>query len=422
VTNPEVPNSGVTVSNPPQLGALRGARIVLGVSGGVAAYKAVEVCRRLFDAGAHVMPVLTDDALRFIGALTFSALASEPARVSMWDSPEPSPHTRLGQTADLVVIAPCTANTFAAYANGMSDNLLTATLLATKAPVLICPAMHTEMWEQPSVQHNLRVLKDRGVHIVEPGVGVLASGDFGAGRLAEPEVIVNAVAALLAPARDFAGLTVLISAGGTREAIDPVRFIGNRSSGKQGYAVAAEALSRGAAVTLVSTVKLRVPDGCEVIAVESAADMHAAMTRLAAGADVVVMAAAVADFRPVNPSSLKIKKDPGSLEAPTVVLERTPDILAGLGDTKPASQVLVGFAAETNDLVANATDKLRRKRADMIVANDVSADGRGFEGDTNEVTLFTDQGAHHVDFTSKRAVARAVLDQVLAIRASRGAR
>jgi phosphopantothenoylcysteine decarboxylase / phosphopantothenate---cysteine ligase len=398
------------------LSALRGARVVLGVSGGVAAYKAVEVCRRLFDAGAYVMPVLTDDALRFVGALTFSALASEPARVSMWDSPEPSPHTKLGQSADLIVIAPCTANTLAAYTHGMSDNLLTATLLASKAPVLICPAMHTEMWEQPSVQANLQVLRDRGVHVVQPGVGALASGDFGAGRLAEPVAIVEAAATVLAPVRDFAGLTVVISAGGTREAIDPVRFIGNRSSGKQGYAIAAEAASRGGIVTIVSTVKLTVPDGCNVVSVESAADMHQAMRQLANQADVVVMAAAVADFRPVNPALHKIKKDPNVDDAPTVVLERTPDILAGLGESKPTGQILVGFAAETHDLVANATAKLLRKRADMIVANDVSAEGRGFEGDTNEVTLFTAQGAHHIDFTSKRAVARAVLDQVMVLR------
>jgi phosphopantothenoylcysteine decarboxylase / phosphopantothenate---cysteine ligase len=398
--------------------ALRGARVVLGVSGGVAAYKAVEVCRRLFDAGAYVLPVLTDDALRFIGALSFSALASEPARVSMWDSPEPSPHTMLGQTADLIVIAPCTANTLAAYAHGMSDNLLTATLLATKAPVLVCPAMHTEMWEQPSVQDNLQLLRDRGVHVVYPGVGALASGDFGAGRLADPAVIVTAAAAILAPARDLAGLTVVVSAGGTREAIDPVRFIGNRSSGKQGYAVAAEAASRGATVTIVSTVKLAAPPGCVVVEVESAAEMSDAMQTYSREADVVVMAAAVADFRPINPAQQKIKKDPNSTEAPSVTLERTPDILAGLGETKPVGQTLVGFAAETQDLVANATGKLIRKKADMIVANDVSADGRGFEGDTNEVTLFTSHGAHHIDFTSKRAVARAVLDQVMVLRGS----
>jgi phosphopantothenoylcysteine decarboxylase / phosphopantothenate---cysteine ligase len=402
----------------PNLSALRGARVVLGVSGGIAAYKAVEVCRRLFDAGAHVMPVLTEDALRFVGALTFSALASEPARTSMWDGPEPSPHTMLGQSADLVIVAPCTANTLAAYAHGTSENLLTATLLATRAPVVICPAMHTEMWEQPSVQANLATLKQRGVHIVEPGVGALASGDHGAGRLAEPAAIVIAAAAALSPRRDLAGLRIVISAGGTREAIDPVRFIGNRSSGKQGYAIAAEAASRGAQVTLVSTVGLAAPSGCEVIKVESAADMQQALVKISPTADVVVMAAAVADFRPINAATQKIKKDPTATDAPTMNLERTPDILAALGSAKPAGQILVGFAAETHDLVANATDKLQRKKADLMVANDVSAEGRGFEGDTNEVTIFSATGTHHVDFTTKRAVARAVLDQVVFLRAA----
>jgi phosphopantothenoylcysteine decarboxylase / phosphopantothenate---cysteine ligase len=410
------------MTTPVDLSALGGARVVLGVSGGIAAYKAIEVCRRLFDAGAHVMPVLTEDALRFVGALSFSALASEPARTSMWDAPEPSPHTTLGKSADLIVVAPCTAHTLAAFAAGLSDNLLQSTLLATRAPVLICPAMHTEMWEQPSVQTNLSTLRARGVHVVEPGVGALASGDFGAGRLADPATIVAAAAEVLAPHRDFAGLHVVVSAGGTREAIDPVRFIGNRSSGKQGYAVAAEAAARGARVTIVSTVSLPVPPGVEVVGVESAQQMADAMSGLGPTADVIVMAAAVADFRPVAPADRKIKKDPTATDAPTVVLERTPDILAALGAAKPPHQVLVGFAAETHDLAANAVDKLRRKRADLIVANDVSAAGRGFEGDTNEVMLFTAQGSRHVDFGSKRDIARAVLDQVLVLRSDASAR
>ncbi len=402
------------------LSALRGARVVLGVSGGIAAYKAVEVCRRLVDAGAHVVPVLTEDALRFIGALTFSALASEPARTSLWagstaGSGDVSPHTDLGKSADLIIVAPCTANTLAAYSAGTTQNLLTATLLATNAPVLVCPAMHTEMWEHPSVEQNLATLRQRGVHVVEPGVGALASGDFGAGRLADAAVIVAAAAAVLAPVRDMAGLSVVVSAGGTREAIDPVRFIGNRSSGKQGYAIAAEAAARGANVTLVSTVRLPVPNHCEVVSVESAEEMQAAMERLAVDARVVIMAAAVADFRPVKPAVKKIKKDPNVNDAPTIELERTPDILAGLGATKPKGQILVGFAAETDDLLINAADKLARKKADLIVANDVSAPGRGFEGDTNEVAILTASGVQHVDFSSKRAVARAVLNQVVAL-------
>ncbi len=414
------------------LDALRGARVVLGVSGGIAAYKAIDVCRRLFDAGAYVMPVLTDDALRFVGLLSFSALASEPARVSMWDGPEPSPHTFLGKTADLIIVAPATANTLAAYAAGLSNNLLTSTLLATAAPVLVCPAMHTEMWEHPSVSENLATLVGRGVAVAQPGVGILASGDVGAGRLCDPETIVQTAADLLAhrlpvgqrnfgetPSGDLAGQCVVVSAGGTREPIDPVRFIGNRSSGKQGYSIAEEAHSRGAKVTIVTTVRRAVSTGVEEVSVETAAEMLAAMQLLATYADVIVMAAAVADFRPVNPAAQKIKKEIGNDDVPIVVLERTVDILASLGASKRPNQILVGFAAETNDLRDNAIGKLRRKGADMIVANDVSAQGVGFEGDSNEVTIFlTDGTEHHVELSSKRAVARAVVDLVVALRPS----
>src|SRR5688572_15883123 len=231
---------------------LRGRRVVLAVTGGIAAYKAVEVCRRLVDAGAHVAPVLTEDATRFVGALTFSALASEPARTSLFDGPDPIPHTRLGQSADLVLVAPATAKLLGKYAAGISDDLLTATLLATRAPVLVAPAMHTEMWEHPAVQANLTTLRQRGVHVVDPESGRLAGGDEGEGRLADPARIVEAAAAVLATG-DLAGVRVLVTAGGTRERLDPVRFIGNRSSGKMGHAVADEASRRGAAVTLVTT-------------------------------------------------------------------------------------------------------------------------------------------------------------------------
>src|SRR6516165_289615 len=236
------------------LDALRGRRVVLGVSGGIAAYKAVEVCRRLVDASAHVAPVLTADALRFVGEVTFSALASEPARTSLFDAPEAIPHTQLGQAADVIVVAPATAKLLGKYAAGISDDLLTATLLATRAPVIVCPAMHTEMWEHPAVQANLATLRSRGVHVVEPESGRLAGGDEGAGRLADPAVIAGRVLELLHGAgAALLGRTVLVTAGGTREAIDPVRFVGNRSSGKMGYAVARAASRRGAAVTLVTT-------------------------------------------------------------------------------------------------------------------------------------------------------------------------
>src|SRR5947209_2043249 len=272
------------------MGGLQGRRVVLGVSGGIAAYKAVDVCRRLVDAGAHVMPVMTDGAVHFVGPATFSALASEPVRTSLWQAPEPIPHTYLGRSADLLLVAPATARVIGCYANGISDDLLTATLLATRAPVVLCPAMHTEMWEQPAVQLNLDLLRARGVTVIEPGVGRLAGGDVGAGRMAEPADIVAAATDVLAP-QDLAGLTVLVTAGGTREPIDPVRFVGNRSSGKQGHALAAEAAARGAHVTLVTTVDRAVDGDVEKVLVETAADMEDAVLARAPAADVVLMAA-----------------------------------------------------------------------------------------------------------------------------------
>lgn len=388
-----------------------GRRIVLGVSGGIAAYKAIEVCRRLVDAGAHVVPVMTRGAGRFVGETTFSALASEPVHTSLFSDRDPIPHTRLGQSADLVVVVPATARVIGAYAAGISSDLLTATLLATEAPVVVCPAMHTEMWRHPAVQENIATLVRRGVHVVAPEEGRLAGGDVGAGRLAAPEVVVAAVEQVLASARDLAGLHVVVTAGGTREPIDPVRFIGNRSSGKQGHALAAEAAARGAKVTLVTTVGLPVPAGADAVRVETAADMADAVAAVAPGADVVIMAAAVADFRPVRAADRKIKKADG---APEVVLERTVDILAGLGARKPPGQTLVGFAAETDDVRQNAASKLVDKGADLIVANDVTAPGAGFEHDTNRVViLYADGAEREVPLADKRAVARAVLDAVI---------
>lgn len=395
---------------------LAGRTIVLGVTGGIAAYKAVEVCRRLVDAGAHVAPVLTEGATRFIGETTFSALASEPAQTSLWDERDPIPHTRLGQMADLVLVCPATARLIGAYAAGISDDLLTATLLATRAPVVVCPAMHTEMWEHAAVQHNLAVLAQRGVTIVPPAEGRLAGGDVGVGRLAEPEVIVDAVERVLAP-KDMEGWRVLVTAGGTREAIDPVRVITNRSSGKQGHAIAAEAAARGAKVTLVTTTDRPAPPGAEVVRVSSAADMEAAVMPRAADQDVIVMAAAVADFRPAEIAPRKIKK---GAEPPRIVLEPTHDFLVDLGQRKPEGQILVGFAAETDDVLANARDKLVRKGLDLIVANDVSAPGAGFEHDTNQVVILSAAGIEHDGaLTDKRSVARAVLDAVVAARVAR---
>lgn len=392
---------------------LAGKRIVVGVCGGIAAYKAVEVCRRLVDAGAHVVPVMTKGAEHFIGRTTLSALCSEPVQMSLWDEESPIPHTKLGQGADLVLVAPATARLLGAYANGLSTDLLTNVLIATRAPVVVCPAMHTEMWEHPAVQQNIATLMSRGVTVVEPDEGRLAGGDSGKGRLASPEAIVAAVRAELGP-QDLTGTHVVVTAGGTREPIDAVRVIANRSSGKQGYAVAAEAARRGACVTLVSTVDLPAPHGAKVVAVETAAQMQDALERLWDSTDVLVMAAAVADFRPVVCADGKIKKDGG---VPNVVLEPTPDILCALGAKKRPGQTVVGFAAETSDLVANAQSKLARKNLDMIVANDVSQPGVGFQHDTNAVTfLRPGQALESVALTDKRAIARELIDRVVSAR------
>ena len=405
-------------------------RIVLGVCGGIAAYKAVEVCRLLVDAGAHVIPVLTSEATRFVGALTFSALASEPAQTSLWDADTPIPHTRLGQSADLIVVAPATAHLMARYAAGLADDLLTATLLATRAPVLVCPAMHTEMWEHPSVQENLATLERRGVRIVPPAVGRLAGGDSGEGRLAEPAVIASRALALVGdgdgaagagaakgrPDQDLSGLHVVVSAGGTREALDPVRYLTNRSSGKQGHALAEAAARRGARVTLVTASGLTLsPDAQAAVTridVESAADMEAALTQACPGADVVIMAAAVADFRPKVTADRKLSKEDG---LPELVLEPTPDILTGLVARRTRDQVLVGFAAETDDVAERGRRKLQRKGVDLLVVNDVRAPGTGFDHDTNAVSILTADGTStEIPLTSKYAVANAVLDSVIA--------
>lgn len=397
--------------------SVRGRHIVLGVSGGIAAYKSIEVLRRLVDGGAHVAPIMTEDAHRFVGPVTISALASEPLHTSLWDDASPIPHTRLGQNADVIVVAPATARVIAAYAMGMSDDLLVATLIATRAPVVLCPAMHTEMWEHPSVVDNIALLRSRGVIIVEPQSGRLAGGDIGTGRLADPETILQAIDEVLSANKDLAGQHVVITAGGTREPIDAVRVIANRSSGKQGYALAEDAFRRGARVTLISTVDLPVVSGVSVVSVETAQQMQDAVTAEAVSADVIIMAAAVADFRPVLSVEGKIKKHQG---IPTITLEPTPDILAQLGSLKPIHQVLVGFAAETENLVDNARGKLERKNLDIIVANDVSAPGVGFAHDTNAVTILSASGEmKSVALANKRTIATAVLDSVVKVQSAR---
>jgi len=385
--------------------------VVLGVCGSIAAYKAVEVCRRLVDAGVHVAPVLTEGATHFVGPLTFSALASEPALTALFGAPDPIPHTRLGQSADLVVVAPATANLLGKYAAGVSDDLLTTTLLSTRAPVLVAPAMHAEMWGHPAVQANAATLIERGVRFVGPDAGRLAGGGAGDGRLADPARIVDEALSLLDRADgNLAGRRVLVTSGGTREAIDPVRFIGNRSSGKMGDAVAVAAAQSGASVVLVTTTSHPAPPGVEVVRVESAAEMAREVLDRSGQADAVVMAAAVADFRPKAAANRKIKKADG---VPEVLLEPTADILAMLGERKAPGQYLVGFAAETDRLHENAAAKLKAKHVDLMVANDVTAPDAGFEVDTNRAALLDSSGSvEDLDLMSKRALAEIVIARV----------
>ena len=393
-------------------------RIVLGVAGGIAAYKAVELLRLMRDANFYVTPVLTPDATRFVGALTFSALASEPARTSLFgDRTTAIPHTYLGRHADLVVVAPATAHLIARYAAGLADDLLSATLLATDAPVLLCTAMHAEMWAQPSVQENLATLRRRGVMVLEPEVGHLAGGDVGVGRMVEPAAIFELVNRIIRGYRGpLTGKRVLISAGGTREALDPVRVLANRSSGRQGHALAEVAHRLGASVTLVTTVErnlaLDVAAEIEVVRVESAAQMRDAVLERFAKNDCAIMAAAVADFT-VKPANEKLKKDAG---IPALHLELTADIVLDLVAARGDSQVVVAFAAETTDVLENARAKLRRKDVDLLVVHDVSAPGVGFEHETNEVIILGRDGVEEsVSLRSKEAVAMAILARVASL-------
>jgi phosphopantothenoylcysteine decarboxylase/phosphopantothenate--cysteine ligase len=394
------------------------SRIVLGVAGGIAAYKSVELLRRLRDAGYFVSPVLTPDATRFVGAVTFSALASEPARTSLYGDPStPIPHTYLGQNADLIVVAPATAHLIARYAMGLADDLLSATLLATRAPVLLCPAMHTEMWEHPSVQENLATLRRRGVLVLEPESGRLAGGDEGPGRLAEPEAIFELIERIVRGYRgSLSGQKILITAGGTREPVDPVRMLSNRSSGRQGYALAEVAHRLGAEVTLISTVDLvlalDVAAAVKLVRVNTAAELHEATMARAKEANVVIMAAAVSDFT-LTPSGVKLKKDAGP---PALALEPTVDVVMDLVAHRRAGQVIVAFAAETNNVAENALAKLRRKGVDLLVVNDVSAEGIGFGHSTNEVTLLDrDEVVQTVSLRSKDAISLEILARVASL-------
>ncbi|GAB2586460.1 bifunctional phosphopantothenoylcysteine decarboxylase/phosphopantothenate--cysteine ligase CoaBC [Streptomyces capparidis] len=394
-------------------------KVVLGVSGGIAAYKACELLRRLTESGHDVRVVPTASALRFVGEATWAALSGNPAATEVWDGVHEVPHVRIGQQADLVVVAPATADTLARAAHGLADDLLTNTLLTARCPVVFAPAMHTEMWEHPATRENVATLRRRGAVVIEPAVGRLTGADTGKGRLPDPGEIFEVCRAVLArgaaPAADLAGRHVVVSAGGTREPLDPVRFLGNRSSGRQGYALARTAVARGARVTLLAAnVELPDPAGADVVRAGTAVELREAVLKAAQDADAVVMAAAVADFRPASYAAGKIKKVEGQDPEP-VALVRNPDILAELSAHRPRPvQVVVGFAAETDDVLANGRAKLARKGCDLLVVNEVG-DGKAFgTGENEAVVLGADGSATPVPFGPKEALADTVWDLVAA--------
>jgi phosphopantothenoylcysteine decarboxylase/phosphopantothenate--cysteine ligase len=382
--------------------------VLLGVSGGIAAYKAALVARLLEAAGADVTVVLTENATRFIGPDTFSTLTGAPAHTSLWERPGEVLHVRLAREAHVAVVVPATANVLAKLAHGHADDLLSATLLEATCPLVIAPAMHSGMWEHPATQANVEILRDRGVTFVGPATGALAHGDEGIGRLEEPEDVVAAVRGALAP-QDLAGHTLLLTSGPTHEPIDPVRFVGNRSTGKMGAALAAEALGRGASVTVVLGPGAVVPPGVEVVPVQTTEEMRDAVLARFDDADAVVMAAAVADFRPKTIADAKLKKDAG---VPELLLEPTPDILAELGERR-GDQVLVGFAAETEDLEVAGRQKLTSKHLDLVVVNLVGRPDTGFGADTNQAMLLAKGGEDEpLRRWTKRELAAAVMDRV----------
>ena len=396
---------------------LTGKNVVLGVTGGIAAYKACEVVSRLRKLHAEVDVIMTQNATKLVAPLTFETLSCRPvcvdtfSRTESWDVK----HISLAQKADLMLVAPATANIMAKLANGIADDMLSTTLLATKAPILLAPAMNTGMWTAEATQHNLCVLRERGVHTVGPANGFLACGDNGAGRMSEAVEIVEAATALLCPVRDLEGLNVLVTAGPTVERIDPVRYLTNDSSGKMGSALAEAAQKRGAQVTLLSgPVHLPCPAGVEKVNVTSTMSLYQAMMERCENQDIIVQAAAPADYRVEHPADQKIKKNTG--EALVLTLVENPDIAKAVGERKRPGQVLVGFAAETQNVLDNAQQKLSKKHLDLIVANDVTAEGAGFGVDTNIVTLITKDGADPLPKMSKKDVADHIWSKALSLR------
>ncbi|MFG2181958.1 bifunctional phosphopantothenoylcysteine decarboxylase/phosphopantothenate--cysteine ligase CoaBC [Streptomyces abikoensis] len=393
--------------------------VVLGVSGGIAAYKACELLRRLTESGHDVRVVPTASALNFVGEATWSALSGHPAGTEVWEGVHEVPHVRIGQRADLVVVAPATADMLAKAAHGLADDLLTNTLLTARCPVVFAPAMHTEMWENPATQENVATLRRRGAIVIEPAVGRLTGVDTGKGRLPDPGEIFEVCRRVLARgaegvAADLAGRHVVVSAGGTREPLDPVRYLGNRSSGKQGYALARTAVARGARVTLVAAnSELPDPAGADVVRVGTAVQLREAVLKAAADADAVVMAAAVADFRPASYAEGKIKKRDGQEPEP-VALVRNPDVLAELSADRPRpGQVVVGFAAETDHVLENGRAKLARKGCDLLVVNEVG-ERKTFGSERNEAVVLAPDGTETpVPYGPKEALADTVWDLVV---------
>jgi phosphopantothenoylcysteine decarboxylase/phosphopantothenate--cysteine ligase len=394
--------------------------VALGVSGGIAAYKAIEVLRGLQKAGCTVRVAMTKRACEFVQPLTFRALSGSHVVVDDYapDNPDPIAHITFSQTTDLLIVAPATANIVAKFANGVADDFLTSTYLACNAPVLIAPAMNTTMWEHPATQRNLQQLRADGVHIIEPDAGEMACGTIGPGRLSEPDRIVAAALEILRSARksDLAGERFLITVGATREEIDPVRFISNRSSGRMGFALAEAALKRGGEVTVVAGITtVDPPAGVKVVRALSAEEMNEAVARESRNASVFIGAAAIADYRPAQRAVQKIKK---SEESVTLTLERTPDVLANVAASRTNGMLVVGFAAETENVIDNAREKLRAKKLDAIVANDVTRSDSGFDTTTNAITIITSKNSHPLELPalSKREAANRILDVVVSLR------
>jgi phosphopantothenoylcysteine decarboxylase/phosphopantothenate--cysteine ligase len=425
-----------TAGEPRAAPALAGARVLLGVTGGIAAYKAAELARELMRAGAEVQPLLTESGERMVSRATFAALTGRPVPASVWDDPAAVEHVGLARWGQVLVVAPATAHTLARMAAGLADDLLTNVALAFGGPVVVAPAMHTEMWEHPATRANLATLTGRGVRVVPPASGPLTSGDVGPGRLAELDDLVAGVAAALAggrapdpsgdhpggppnpPGRTLAGTRVLVSLGGTREPLDPVRYLGNRSSGRMGAAIVAEALRRGAEVTAVAAATtVDPPAAARLLRIETAQQLYDTVLAEAEGQDVIVMAAAVTDFRPKRVAEGKLKKDQG---VPEVVLEPTPDTLAELGRRRRPGQVLVGFAAETGDHLAGARRKLQAKHLDLVVLNHVEGAHSAFGADDADAYLVDPDHVEELPRTSKAAIAAHLLDRVESLLAARG--